>query len=85
MNRKKRNLRYIRTKNSIRRGLSLFTAQKVTSELDNVGTYIAIDESKELSNLYKLPLKLLTYSLGRADDDFIKDLFTFRLEYKIAR
>lgn len=81
MNRKNRNLKYIRTKNNLRKGGLICTFQKLPREEKYRNQLI--DESNSISKKYKLPIKLHSLEVGLVGDDFYNDLNTYRLNYKV--
>jgi len=87
MNRKKRNLNYIRLKNKLRKGDIISNFEKISNSLttqeeelffDNVIKQHEINYKKK----YKLNLKLYSCELGLLGDDFMKNLTTIKLNFK---
>lgn len=86
MNSKNRKLRFIRTKNKLRRGIVKFVvARKVSAEYFESGVYevkISTKEAiKELLRNYKLkyaeyPNASIEYQVGECGEDILTDLLT---------
>lgn len=84
LNRKKRKLRFIRWKNNLRLGRTRFyCTEKVSLQLLEEGRYDfrkLIDTAKaSVLKEYKLKLNNAMIDSGLMDDDYIKDLVTFRV------
>ncbi len=92
MNRKKRNLQYIREKNYIRKGGIIRSYFKISNEMlddsefvkqfteSNVG-----DAIKRISRKFKLRLKLHDMLSGSDGEDFIRNLTTIKFGMVIDR
>lgn len=80
MNRKQRNINYIRTKNSIRNGGVITTYYKTnfcaTPEQQAETSIIAI---KHLEKKYKMCLKVKDIIFGSSNDDFMRDIVTAKI------
>lgn len=87
MNRKQRNLQYIRAKNNLRRGrVSFYTSEKVSDIIKPDSEYFNnLIKTAETSLLKKYKIKLNTIKLHPAyliEDDFTKNLVTHSVELK---
>ncbi len=87
MNRKKRNLNYIRLKNKLRKGDIISNFEKVSNSLTTQQQELFFDKVIKEHEIhykkkYKLNLKLYSIELGLQSDDFIKNLTTWKLNFK---
>lgn len=87
-NRQNRKLNFIRTKNGIRKGMSLHAFIKCSTELKNSGQLeeIIAEEIEAMTNRfskqYKTPLKLIHQLFGQRRDDFAYNITTLKLTFK---
>ena len=92
MSRKKRNLRFIRTKNNLRRGIvSFYLYRKVSNELNKEHLKMILTNTRkqiisELFKNYKINAhkyvnKLTDYKIGLESDDFKENCKT--IQYRI--
>lgn len=87
MNRKKRNLNYIRLKNKLRKGDIITNIEKVSNSLttQEQELYFAnVIKEHEINykKKYKLNIKLYSCQSGHLGEDFIKNLITIKLNFK---
>lgn len=89
MNRKKRNLIYIREKNNLNKGGVSYKSIKEREAVRSDGSlnieYLKLIVSRELksiSSFYKIKLVAEKLQFGTVNDDFVKGLITIRFMYK---
>ena len=92
MNSKKRKLKYIREKNHYRLGGERTCVLKVTNELSEHPEYFELwvtktseDVVRDLEKKFKMPFKLARLETGLMEDDFLKNLSTLVLYFKVAK
>jgi len=92
-NSKNRKLRFIRTKNRLRKGLILHVDFKYSKEMlcnqptEEVGKIIESDVKEcllQLKRQWHLVFKFLTVQIGYHGDDIAKDLMTAKMSFKAA-
>lgn len=92
MNRKKRKLEFIRAKNNIRKGGSVFIRMKIAKEIANDKTesgHLIYHEgyalAKAASRKWKLKLQPVNFDMGQEGRDYEQDLVTVRYTLKHPR
>jgi hypothetical protein len=89
LNRKQRNLRYIRIKNNIRRSgvvYNYFSIPNDSSE-DFINQFIDAENKINIENLtktYKMDFKVESISVGLVNDDFSQFINTYKIGYSKA-
>lgn len=90
MNRKQRNLQYIRFKNRLRRFERAYFIQKISNQLlkenyaDNFIDNTIKSNVLKIEKKYKTPLNIVSQKLGIVEDDFMMDSMTLVATYKRA-
>lgn len=80
-NRKNQKLNFIRIKNKLRKGFIKFYSIGKTNHQNQIDEESVINIAKKsLLKEYKLSLPKCKITLGYNDDDFIKDLISYRIE-----
>ena len=83
MNRKQRNLEYIRTKNSIRKGGILTDYYKCNSDATPEQQIEILNRiTKQQEKIYKISLKVFDVICDFTNDDFMNDMVTTKIFLK---
>jgi hypothetical protein len=92
MNRKKRNLRFIKTKNNLRRGIvSFYVYTKISMGLEVDSNFIQLANDRAIKSLkknYKIDFDKysnpsIKIETGINEDDFIKELSTLEVRINL--